>query len=250
MEDPVAKLKSKRKVLRTAVSKVLKKIETELSKDDVSINVIEETLDIINEKAKTLSDLNTQIERDLKVVEDKFELEVSSALEYEEKIQLSQFRARKKLRELHKLENSDKKSMNIPNETAIDFKIESNKFIRLPKLTISKFFGDSSNWQEFWSQFEAAIHNNDSLSKVNKFSYLKSLLGEIAYNAFSGLSLTHENCDSAIELLINRFGRNYLVINAHMNKLLNLFPVRNVRDIENLRNLYDQCETQVRCLSQ
>ncbi|XP_035220972.1 uncharacterized protein LOC118193921 [Stegodyphus dumicola] len=216
MEDPVAKLKSKRKVLRTAVSKVLKKIETELSKDDVSINVIEETLDILNEKAKTLSDLNTQIEQDLKVPEDEFELEVSSALEYEEKIQLWQFRARKKLRELHKLENSD------PNETAIDSKLENNKIIRLPKLTIAKFFGDSSNWQEFWSQFEAAIHNNDSLSKVNKFSYLKSLLGGVVYNAVSGLSLTKENYDSAIQLLINRFGRKDLVINAHMNKLLNL----------------------------
>lgn len=43
--------------------------------------------------------------------------------------------------------------------------------------------------------------------------------------------MTDGNCDVAVELLQNRFGRKDIVISAHMSKLLNLAPVKRSSDV-------------------
>lgn len=53
---------------------------------------------------------------------------------------------------------------------------------------------------------------------------------------------------SAITLLQSRFGRKDLVISAHMSKLLNLTAVKKSSDVNALRQLYDECEIQIRSL--
>ena len=45
--------------------------------------------------------------------------------------------------------------------------------VKLPKLALCKFDGDIINWKGFWDQFLIAIHENDSLADIDKFSYLK-----------------------------------------------------------------------------
>lgn len=87
------------------------------------------------------------------------------------------------------------------------------------------------------------------LCKKEKFAYLKTYLADVVANAVSGLSLLMDtNYNTAIELLQNRFGRNDIVISAHMSKLLNLTPVKRSSDIKALRSLYDECEIQIRSL--
>lgn len=85
-------------------------------------------------------------------------------------------------------------------------------------------------------------NDNEHLRKANKFNYLKSFLSGNAANVVAGLSLTEENYDNAIKMLTNRFGRKDLIINAHMNKQLNLVPVKRATDIVALHNLYDECK--------
>ncbi|GFY57317.1 uncharacterized protein TNIN_467551 [Trichonephila inaurata madagascariensis] len=104
------------------------------------------------------------------------------------------------------------------------------------------------SWLEFWSQFQTAIHENSSLSEVQKFVYLKNLLGGVALNAIKGFALTKENYEKSVSLLNSRFGREDLIINSHMNKLLNLEPVRNSSNIRALRRLYDELEINIRSL--
>lgn len=65
--------------------------------------------------------------------------------------------------------------------------------VKLPKLVIERFSSDVSAWQSFWNQFESAIHDNPSLSIMDKFNYLKSLLSGVAANVVAGLSLSAEN---------------------------------------------------------
>ena len=48
--------------------------------------------------------------------------------------------------------------------------------VKLPKLTIQPYSGDLVDWTSFWDSFEASIHKSTSLSEIEKFSYLKSLL--------------------------------------------------------------------------
>lgn len=91
--------------------------------------------------------------------------------------------------------------------------------IKLPKLVIKKYSREISQWQEFWSQYEIAIHDNNALCKREKFTYLKSYLTGAAAKAIAGLTMTDTNYDAAVELLQNRFGRKDIVISAHMSKL-------------------------------
>ena len=120
--------------------------------------------------------------------------------------------------------------------------------VKLPKLVIQKFSGEICEWQGFWSQYETTIYDNERLSKTDKFSYLKSFLTGTAASAVAGLALSGINYDIAIDVLKKRFGRKDLVINAHMNKLLNMTPVKRSNDVSALRKLYDDCEIQVRSL--
>lgn len=64
---------------------------------------------------------------------------------------------------------------------------------KLPKLEVKKFSGKLGEWQEFWDSFESAIHLNDGLSNVDKFSYLRSLLLEPARSTIGGFALTSVN---------------------------------------------------------
>ena len=44
---------------------------------------------------------------------------------------------------------------------------------KLPKLVISKFEGTALDWFRFWNQFETEIDQQDRISPVTKYSYLK-----------------------------------------------------------------------------
>ena len=46
----------------------------------------------------------------------------------------------------------------------------------LPKLILPKFRGDVTTWKGFWESYKSAVHDNESISKIDKFSYLRSLL--------------------------------------------------------------------------
>lgn len=75
--------------------------------------------------------------------------------------------------------------------------------VKLPKLEVCKFVGKLEEWQEFWDSFESAIHLNNSLSKVDKFSYLRGLLVGLARSAIAGFTLTSAIYESAVEFLKN-----------------------------------------------
>ncbi|GFT35779.1 reverse transcriptase domain-containing protein [Trichonephila clavipes] len=129
--------------------------------------------------------------------------------------------------------------------------VNSNKnvnSVRLPKLQIDKYFGEPCLWLEFWNKFQNSIDKNETLTKVDKFSYLKSLLEGAAGNVVNGFALSDDNYDNALILLKEKFGREGIVVNAHMSKLLNLYPVKDSNNVIELRKLYDICKIQIRSL--
>ncbi|GFY42424.1 DUF1758 domain-containing protein [Trichonephila inaurata madagascariensis] len=93
------------------------------------------------------------------------------------------------------------------------------------------------------------VNETSSLNDVDKFSYLKSVVTSDAELAIRGLTLTSENYAKAIKILEDRFGRKELIVDFHMNRLLNLTPVRKSFDVIALRNLYDQLEIHIRDLN-
>ena len=70
-----------------------------------------------------------------------------------------------------------------------------------PKLDVPSFAGDPLKWQSFWNCFEAAIHLNSHLSKVQKLSYLQAQLNGKATMVIAGLPLTNANYQHPVSLL-------------------------------------------------
>ena len=84
----------------------------------------------------------------------------------------------------------------------------------LPKLTSPYFPGDFVDWTHFWECFSAAVDKKTSLSDIEKFTYLRSVLEGNAATAISGLSLTSTNYKNAVELLTQRSGKDTVIINS------------------------------------
>ncbi|XP_053382192.1 uncharacterized protein LOC128549495 [Mercenaria mercenaria] len=89
---------------------------------------------------------------------------------------------------------------------------ENSSSVKLPKIEMITFNGDKTKWVEFWDSFQCSVHNNKTLSDVEKFNYLKTkLIGE-ARIAEAGLTLSNGNYKVAVDILEKRFGnppRNY-----------------------------------------
>jgi len=123
--------------------------------------------------------------------------------------------------------------------------------VKLPKLDLKRFNGDISKWPSFWDAFESSVHNNTRLAAIDKFNYLNSLLMKSASEAISGLSITAANYDEAVAILKRRFGNKQLIINRHIETLLNVNSVKSgpSGNTQPLRQLYDLIESQVRSLN-
>lgn len=118
---------------------------------------------------------------------------------------------------------------------------------KLPKIQLPKFSGDPKKWPEWWDAF-LAVHENKQISDGNKFRHLKSLLEGQAAAAIAGVQTTGPNYPEAIEILENRFAQKQVIINAHMESLLNIPSIISERDIKSLRKVYDDVESNVRSL--
>ena len=120
--------------------------------------------------------------------------------------------------------------------------------VKLPKITLPHFRGNPLQWTAFWDSYESAVHLNDSLSEVDKFNYLKSLLEKAAYDAVAGLTLSAANYCEAVDILKRRFGNRQIIVSRHMETLLNLTAVSGDHDLKGLRRLYNEVEANVRSL--
>ncbi|XP_064459040.1 uncharacterized protein LOC135369376 [Ornithodoros turicata] len=120
--------------------------------------------------------------------------------------------------------------------------------IRLPKLQLVRFRGELSMWGSFWEHFKGAVHENNSLTKAQKFYYLRSLLDGPAVTAIFGLQATKECYTDAIEVLTERFGDKKRIEMEHLSTLQTLPYVKSSRDVHGLRKLYDHVQTHVRGL--
>ncbi len=120
--------------------------------------------------------------------------------------------------------------------------------VKLPKLSLPRFSGNITKWTPFWDSYESAVHNNDGLTDIDKFNYLRSLLERAAYEAISGLTLSSANYREAVEILKKRFGNRQLIISKHMELLLNIDAVTSEQNLKGLRRLYDEVESHVRSL--
>ena len=94
-------------------------------------------------------------------------------------------------------------------------------------------------WVTFWDSFSSSIHTNPTLSSVDKFNYLSSLLESSASEVITGLTLMVANYNEAIATLKRKFGYPQFIVYRHMEALLNTTVVSSHHNVKGLRKLYD-----------
>ena len=64
--------------------------------------------------------------------------------------------------------------------------IKTTTGVKLPKLVVNSFSGDPLEWVTFMETFEVAVHTNEHLTEIEKFTYLQGYLKGVAAQSIKG----------------------------------------------------------------
>ena len=119
--------------------------------------------------------------------------------------------------------------------------------MKLPKFTLTAFNGDPLKSTSCIETFDAAVDSQESLSTIEKCSYLIGHLEGPAADCVRGFSLTSKNYIEARKLLEERFGNAQVIISAPMNVLLKL-PKLNNNKVAKLTSFYNAINSNLQSL--
>nr|CAI5826088.1 unnamed protein product [Callosobruchus analis] len=123
----------------------------------------------------------------------------------------------------------------------------SDSLVRLPPIKLPVFDGHYQNWLEFKDTFSALVHNNESLSGIQKFYYLRSSLDKSVEQVIKNIEISERNYETAWAFLLSRYENKNLMIFNHLREMFE-FPVQKEESHIKLRNLYDTFSKHLRSL--
>ena len=182
----LTKLKRSRASHRTILTKLLNGLTAELENDPVDKAALKNALELVEEKNKKVEELNQKIEDEMFKNLDE-QPETSTALD-DELSQVSDIQGNVK-----KYQSQAREILRTTTQpTPVPAPIR-NPTVRLPKLDLPSFSGDPLSWNTFFQQYKVSIDDNQDLSPIQKFTYLRSLLKGKAQACLEGVELTEEN---------------------------------------------------------
>lgn len=110
--------------------------------------------------------------------------------------------------------------------------------VKLPPIKLPIFGGDYLKWIEFKDTFDALIHDNKSLTDIQKYHYLRASLTNEALKIIQSLDFSAQNYNNAWQTLCDRFSNSRMLVNNHMKALFDLDNL-NKESATGLRNLID-----------
>lgn len=231
------RLRRTRGVVRSAVSRTLAQIDALLENPDSTEVQLRIPLVYLTQKQAALKDLDSDILA--AITDDALEDEVEGAEEYRLRMSTS-------LTRLHYTLDTfatnaqprlpEAPPVNPPSTATI---VRSHRTVALPKLQVPMFAGNLRDWQGFWDHFNVTIHANPDLPPIEKFKYLMTYLTDHAKRAVEGIRLSDQNYELAVRTLQDRFGRRDILIDDHIDQLLNLPVINTSSDVAKLRQLHD-----------
>ncbi|XP_076384534.1 uncharacterized protein LOC143263460, partial [Megalopta genalis] len=111
--------------------------------------------------------------------------------------------------------------------------------VRLPTLQLPSFDGNYSDWVKFKDTFTSVIHENNSLTDIQRFHYLNTSLKGVAACVIQALGMSGTNYRHAWELLKSRYEDSTSLKRHHVNSLLDLKSIQRESDIT-LREFLDE----------
>ncbi|XP_076397934.1 uncharacterized protein LOC143266219 [Megachile rotundata] len=119
--------------------------------------------------------------------------------------------------------------------------------VKLPSIPLPTFHGSLGEWVYFRDSFESLINQNETLSNIERFHYLKSAVKGEAARALEALAMSDNNYTAAWALLRDRYEDSNELIDFHVGALFNLQST--TRDSPmSLRRLIDDFNNHLRSL--
>lgn len=118
----------------------------------------------------------------------------------------------------------------------------------LPTINIPKFTGKVEHWAEFFDLFTSLIHNDATLTTVQKFHYLKSSLEREPLAVISCFQLTAENYGLALESLKERYQSKKRLATLYLNQIMKFAPINN-SSLANLQHYITVHKSSINALS-
>ena len=119
---------------------------------------------------------------------------------------------------------------------------------KLPKLKITPFKGTAGDWVRLENMFLSQV-DAQSISDEEKFGYLLESVGSKVRDRIANLKPGTVGYKTAWDRLKKGYGQTKVVVNAHMDEILNLFPVKGSNYVrvqefyEKLSRNYDALQT-------
>lgn len=119
--------------------------------------------------------------------------------------------------------------------------------IKLAALEIPKFSGNYTEWSSYYDIYMAIVHNNNSLSDIQRFFYLRSSLSGDAERSIQCLQTTSDNYQKAWASLIERYNNKRILVQVHTKALFDITPI-NEESSHQSRKLNDVLSGHIKAL--
>lgn len=114
---------------------------------------------------------------------------------------------------------------------------------KLPKINIPIFDGgDVKLWQAFYDLYNSIIHNNNTITNIEKFHYLITSLKGDALNIVKTIPMTENNYSIAYDALINRYQNKRYLATMYFNELYTAQSLQRgtAKDIRHLLDVFSE----------
>ncbi|XP_073835665.1 uncharacterized protein isoform X2 [Musca autumnalis] len=216
----LASLKQQRSSVKKNITNIQKKVEKDGSKMDSTI--LECRLEILEEYFKQLCDIQSKIEA--------LNANDSSRIDLEETFIVTKSKILKLIKK-----NCGPVSM---ESSFMNASIACGSNSRLPSLKLPNFNGKYSEYQRFITAFHNIVHENPSISIIEKFNYLLNCLSGPALAVVEAFQVCEENYEKALNRLEERYDNKVLIFLEHIESLFNV-PQMPKSDSVSLRHLID-----------
>lgn len=98
--------------------------------------------------------------------------------------------------------------------------------MRLPELKLPEFDGNPAEWSGFHDLFMSMIHDNTSLSNIQKLHYLRASLKGDAARIIHSLPIASTSYGVAWKLVTDRYENKYFLVKQHIAALFSIPPLR------------------------
>lgn len=111
---------------------------------------------------------------------------------------------------------------------------------RLPKINIPIFDGNLKAWPAFYDLFCSMIHNNSSLSSIEKFHFLRTSLEKDAFNLIKSIPVSENNYLIAHDTLVKRFQNTRFLATNYFNEIYTAQSLTrsSAKDLRNLADIF------------